>query len=496
MYSPLYFWIMVLELFKVDKQSQIPIYRQLMINIQELIHSGSLVTGQKLPGTRAIADHLQIHRQTVVTALDELNLQGWINILPGKGSFVMGELKQEVKSWTVPNAQIKERDHINLPHHLGRSLPLIHQKFHLDDGLPDPRLAPLREIMSYYKEVFGADQPYQYFKYDDTRGNLFLREVLADYLSETRSFDIAPEQILITRGVTQALYLSIKAFLTKGDVVAVPELNWESANANFGHHGIELIKISLDGEGIVVDHLEEICRSKPLKMIYLTPHHQYPTTVIMPAHRRVQLVNLCHSKGILLFEDDYDYDYHYTTYPLTPLAAAAHGANIIYAGSLTKALAPAFRVGYVVARKDQIEYLAALRRMVDRQGDPVMELVVARLIRSGELQRFLRKNRKIYMDRRNFFCDLLAEKMGQAIRFNVPEGGMSVWSQFPEIASTKDLHIEALKHDLYVPDGSSFSTEMPNYTRLGFAACNFEELRISVEILSKAHEEVVKKMNC
>lgn len=482
---------MLLDLIFIDKKSDVPIYRQISSIFKTLILQGSLPVGHQLPGSRTIAAHLAIHRQTVVTAMDELIMQGWIQPLPGRGSIVLGHSDQLIHKWGDHDHVFEERPSMELPDSLKRTLHLARYKFHLDDGLPDPRLAPLQEILSLYKEVFSSENLYHHFQYDDVKGQTYLREVLVTYLKETRGLNIDKDQILITRGVTQALYLTIQGMLKTGDKVGVPELNWESANANFIHHGVELVQIKLDNEGIIVDHLEELTKKHKIKMIYLTPHHQYPTTVIMSAFRRVQLVNLCRKLGILVFEDDYDYDYHYTTYPLTPLASTDHGGNILYSGSLTKALAPAFRIGYLIGRKDQIEYLSRIRRMVDRQGDPILELVAARLIRNGILQRCLRRNRKIYQERRDYFCHLLKETFIDDVVFVMPEGGMSVWVQFPHIPSTKLLHQHALKKDLYVPDGSSFSPSLQNFTRLGFASSTNDELKQSVALLKLAYIEVI-----
>jgi len=107
-----------------------------------------------------------------------------------------------------------------------------------------------------------------------------------------------------------------------------------------------------------------------VRMIYLTPHHQYPTTLIMPAARRIQLLEMARANGVYVFEDDYDFDFHYGNVPIMPLASARHDGLLLYAGSFTKAISPAFRVGYLVGNPALIAELTKIRRIVDRQGDP------------------------------------------------------------------------------------------------------------------------------
>lgn len=480
---------MILDLIQLDKSADMALYKQLFERLRDLIHGGQLQSGQKIPGTRVIARHLHIHRQTVVKAMNELMIQGWIEIKPGKGMVVHTTQDQNFKPWAVKEAGFKEKETLYIPENLNRSLVLSRNKYHLDDGLPDPRLVPIQEILSLYKEVYKSKNTYQVFQYDDTKGHIFLREVLAAYLSETRGLRIKAEEVMITRGLTQGLYLTINSFLKPGDSVAVPTLSWESANASFRYHGLRLIPIQMDSEGMVTEHLEEMAQKENFKMIYLTPHHQYPTTVIMSAQRRMSVLNLCRSKGIYLFEDDYDYDFHYSGLPLTPMAASDHGGHILYAGSLTKAVAPAFRVGYLVGRADQIDYLSRIRRMVDRQGDPVMELVAARLIKKGILQRCLRRNRKMYQERRDHFAGLLTSYFGDKIQFKLPEGGMSVWAQFPELESTTGLHLACKIKDLYIPD-TQYPSPYSNYIRLGYASSEPNELDEAVRILHETYKQI------
>ncbi len=477
---------MILQLIRLDRDSKKPLYRQLVDQFIEAIRSGLLMAGSQLPGTRQISQKLMLHRKTVVAAMDELVAQGWLETVVGKGTYVAAKI-DSLQYHTLPELS----DHvISLPQLirpavLDRPLHITTQKYHLDDGLPDPRLAPVEEMMRAYKSAMTNGFRYPKYTYGDTRGHVLLRENLCEYLLKTRGMKINRDQILITRGVTQALYLSIKAFIQKGDKVAVGELNWESANVNFVYHGADLIRIRVDDEGLDVDHLEQICQQQSIKMVFVTPHHQYPTTVIMPAYRRVKLIQLARIHGFYVFEDDYDYDFHYSRHPVMPLASADHQGFILYTGSFTKAIAPVFRVGYLVATEEQVDYLSRLRRLVDRQGDTILELAIAELLQLGIIQRYLKKNRKIYQTRRDLFADLLRDQLDTWLDFRVPDGGMSIWTKFNPGINLKALSKKALTHDLFFQNGSSFETVDINLnaTRLGFASSSEQELEVAVKIL-------------
>ncbi len=478
---------MLLDLITFDRQSDVPLFEQLSFQLIGMIKDGTLKAGYQLPGSRVMASTFQIHRKTVVAAIDELTTQGWLSTVPGKGTYVQENIEL---STVQPLADFKSTEHFaeapRLKAPLTRGLSLATQRLHLDDGLPDPRLAPVKELARAYKSSLTQGNLYTKYGYSDTKGSSRLRQILAEYLNKTRGMQVGVEQILITRGVTQALYLCIQGFLSSGDQVAVGELNWESANANFIYHGVKPVKIKVDAEGLDTDHLEEVLQSSQIKMLYLTPHHQYPTTVIMPAHRRLKVIQLARQYGVYVFEDDYDYDFHFANRPIMPLASAEHGDFVLYTGSFTKAISPVFRVGYLVASEAQIDYLSRIRRMVDRQGDTLLELAIAELLDLGILQRSLRKNRRIYQQRRDFFCELLTDQLGNYLNFELPAGGMSVWTHFEPSVNLSLLARRAAKQDLYIqpPSHSDEEGNLLNAIRMGYASSTFEELEQSVGILN------------
>lgn len=485
---------MLIDLIKLRKEDTEPLFRQLTSQIISLIQRGILTPGYQLPGTRQLSAAWQIHRKTVVAAMDQLLIEGWLQTIPGKGTFVTHELKSPVlEKFEQPTAGLLSAPELELPQNLKRDLHVVTQRYHLDDGVPDPRLAPVAELARAYKTSLTQGNIYARYTYADTKGQPYLREAMSDYLRETRGMQVNPNQILITRGVTQALYLTMQSLLVAGETVAVPALNWESGNAIFQHHGVHLIYIRVDAEGLDTHHLEEILQNHKVKLVYVTPHHQYPTTVIMPAARRIHLIQLARQYGFYVFEDDYDFDFHYTPHPVMPLASADHGGFVLYAGSFTKAISPVFRVGYLVANSNQIDYLARIRRMVDRQGDALLEHAIGELLRLGVIQRYLRRNKKIYEQRRNHFGTLLRQELANYLSFDLPTGGMSVWTHFRSEIDLREMFRRALLRDLYITSGTQVGGNNPqlNATRLGFASSTEDELQISVQLLKQVLDSML-----
>ena len=197
----------------------------------------------------------------------------------------------------------------------------------------------------------------------------------------------------------------------------------------------------------------------------------------------IQICEEAEKYGFAIFEDDYDFDFHYQSKPLMPLASADHAGMVLYCGSFTKAISPGFRVGYLVGPENVIVHLAQLRRIIDRQGDIVLENAMADLLQTGIIQRHLRKSLRIYKQRRDYFCELMRENLGSYVTFQIPDGGMAVWTKFDENIDLTSLAEKALKKDLYFSNGNFHG--MSNYTRLGFASSTTDEFEKSVDVLSE-----------
>lgn len=477
-------------LLSIDKTTKQPAYLQLANQLMGLIRDGKLAAGQKLLGTRQLAVLLNVHRKTVVQAYDELLTQGWLESRRGSGTYVAESLPEiqpqrllETKN-ALPNPQKRAGFSFDERPYLQRVIATSGQTLHLDDGFPDPRLAPLTDLARAYRSNLLQGNPYVRLGYGSTQGSLWLRRELAAYLNETRGLKITADNLLITRGTMMGLYLVCASLIQAGDNVAVGELTWGSANMNFLQAGAQLVKISVDEHGLDVDALEQFCQKNPLRLVYITSHHHYPTTVTLRADRRIKLLQLAETYGFIIFEDDYDYDFHYLSKPLLPLASADRAGMVLYCGSFTKTISPAFRVGYLVGSENVIAHLAQLRRIIDRQGDLMLENAIAELLHNGIIQRHLRKSLREYRQRRDVFCELLRKKLANYLDFQLPDGGMAVWTLFEKGIDLEVVTEKALKKGLFFSDGKHHDLLM-NATRLGFASSNVAELEQCVAILQE-----------
>lgn len=490
------------SLIQLDKALPVPVFIQLSDQLHQLVRAGTLSAGQRLPGSRLLAELLAIHRQTVVAAYDEGLAQGWLESRPGSGTYVAAHI-QDIRPQLLPTAEQQENDirtakpvgNRQTPGyafatgtHLIRPVMTSLTGLRLDDGFPDIRLAPMDELSRAYRSYFRWGDPQRHFGYGDTKGHSLLREQLTQHLNETRGLQITPDNVLITRGSIMGLHLSCQVLLRPGNVFAMGESSWAGAAMNARQAGATIRTVPVDEQGLDVDALARLCEEQPVRMVYVTPHHHYPTTVTLRADRRVRLLQLAERWGFAIVEDDYDYDFHYLSRPILPLASADRQGMVVYVGSLTKSIAPAFRVGYVVAPTALIDELARFRRIIDRQGDPMLEFAIGQLLKNGELKRHFRKALRTYHARRDHFCALLADQLASEVQFNKPDGGLAVWATFRSDIDPVVVAERAYRQGLFLADG--LSHDLPgrrfNSTRLGFASSNEAELDACVAILRNA----------
>ncbi len=478
------------NLIDINRSSEVPVFIQISNTMAHLIKRGTLAQKFKLPGSRSLSEELGVHRKTVIAAYDELTSQGWIEVQPSKGTFVSSKLPV-----IEPQALLNGRGIIcpkgeaafeyNQRKKLHRRDFAVEDILTIDEGIPDVRIAPVQEVIRHEKNILAREYNRKHLSYGSVYGDGLLRHVLADYLHETRGLNITSDNVLITRGSQMAMYLATQYILDKDDLVIVGDTNYWTANMTIEDRGAKLMTVPVDKNGLVVDAIGEICRSKKVKAIFVTSHHHHPTTVTLSAERRVQLVQLAKEYDFAILEDDYDYDFHYRRAPLLPLASADTD-HVVYMGAICKIVAPAYRVGYMVASKDFIKEVSHLRRIIDRQGDPILERAVANMIKQGDYQRHSKKALKLYQERRNNFDMLLRKYLREYLSYSVPEGGMAFWVGLNKKYNWDVVRDECRKRHLKIPHAKHYDPFNigHNHNRFGFASLNFQEQEKAVLILS------------
>ncbi|WP_149273172.1 MocR-like pyridoxine biosynthesis transcription factor PdxR [Pareuzebyella sediminis] len=484
----------------LDRNSQSPLYLQISNQLVQLIKRQVLLPGAKLPGSRTMAELLGVHRKTVIGAYEELLLQGWIIGIPKKGMFVhknLPLLQQRPISGSASKPRLQASGFsFQKDFRLERPPPEKNSgHLYLNDGVSDVRLTPMPQIAKEYRSLAYERKSVFDLGYGSTYGNYQLREMLAQYLNQTRGLHIGTDQILITRGSQMALYLASRVLFTPKEYVLVGETNYIAADLTFQYVGAKLLRVPVDNDGLSTAIVEKLCREYAIKAVYITSHHHHPTTVTLSAQRRLHLLNLAQTYGFAIIEDDYDYDFHYDHSPILPLASHDGNGNVIYIGSVCKTVAPVYRIGYLIAPKDFVNQCAKLRRFIDRQGDALLEKAFARFIQNGDLDRHIKKVLKVYHHRRNMFCSLLEQNMGGIISFEIPKGGMAVWALLDKAYSWDKLSRACANKGLIIGDWQRYDMAHTGHNgiRFGFAAYTESEMALLFQKLRAAFEECYPK---
>lgn len=476
---------------EIDRNSETAIYLQVANQLINAIQRGFLPFGTKLPGTRLFSEILEVHRNTAVAVYDELSAQGWVESLPNKGTFIIGENQKKpvkVKDFEKNNLQ-------NYPEATGFSFktsnildnPFEHSdcEYIFNDGVPDIRLTQIGRHSRFYSSILKRKSNQKMLGHYNHDGSEFFKQHLSHYLNLSRGLPISKNNLLITRSTEMSIYIVSQILLSEGDTVLVGALSYFSVNMIFQKSKVNIISLPIDNEGIKVESVREACKKQRIRMLYLTPHHHYPTTVALSAQRRLELLELANEYGFIILEDDYDYEFHYDKSPILPLASADTNGMVIYIGSFGKSLAPGFRTGFIVAPENLMAEMRKYLGIIDRQGDILMERALGEMIEEGEIHRYLKKSLKVYQERRDYFALLLNEHLNGLIRFQKPSGGLAFWMEWTVPVNLMLLSRNCAQQNLFIPKTLLYQNRDLTAMRIGFGNFNVEEMERSIAILSK-----------
>jgi GntR family transcriptional regulator/MocR family aminotransferase len=483
---------------RVDRRRSIPVYQQI---VQALIHDiqrGRLLPGTFLPSSRELASTLGVNRKTIVIAYDDLIAQGWLASDGTRGTIVSSSLP-ELAPRRSPIPQPDTGPEGASPEFKVRAaaepLSTFVENTHLtfDDGAPDARLLSPDVLSRAYRTALRQAVRGNWLGYGDPRGSPILRQTIANMLMTHRGLVANADNICITRGSQMAIFLAARILVRPGETVLVEALSYSPAWQAFRAAGAAVVGAKLDDNGLDVEDVERLCRRHKVRALYLTPHHQFPTTVSLTPQRRLRLLDLASQFGFAVIEDDYDHEFHFEQQPLLPMASYAP-RRTVYIGSMSKLLLPGLRIGYVAAASDVIRLMANETVIIDRQGNVPTELAVAELIQSGELHRHARKALQVYLGRRNTFAQLLRENFDDIIDFEVPDGGLAFWITFRDASVLDAIEKSVPRGNVRFLPSRSFA--IPPFDqrglRLGYASLTTEEATEAMRRLRQLADGAVR----
>ncbi len=456
-----------------------PMYLRIASAIREAIKSGQLQGDEQLPSARMLCERLNVNRHTVMAAINELVAEGWVDAKPRKGYFVMPSLPSLTSLSQNDDGPQQQRFRWQLAKQF-KPLPertAAECQFNFSGGCPDIGLFPAKVFAGYLQQAtLRADR--RALNYGNSAGYAPFLAQVERYLRRVRS--LTGKRIIAVNGSQEALFLLAGVLLNPGDKVAVEKLGYQPAWSAFRSAGAQLIGINQDEQGIDPEHLEQMAKRQKLKLIYLTPLHQYPTTVTLPIARRMQIYDIAAKYSVAIVEDDYDHEFHYRCQPLAPMAASDPQGLVIYLSTFSKIMFPGIRIGFIAADDALIDALLRYRLIANHKPNVLMQDAIARWMADGDFERHLRKLTRSYEKRRDHMVAVLRDyqAQGMALQFAVPDGGMALWIKTAQDAAL--LAEKAWQNSVFIQTENEFHLQRQDsqnrYIRLGFAAMDEDRM--------------------
>ena len=411
-----------------------PLFRQLYEAIKQSVLSGKIAPGAQLPPTRDLAHQLGISRQTVLNAYEHLMAEGYLSGTVGKGTFVtdclplLGSTRKPAKT-AQPARPLRPLS--------ARGLGFIGPQVHLNthEGAPKAFRIGMPGLDVFPFEVWARlearrwRRPPPELGYGDPAGYKPLRQALSAYLGTSRGVHCDPDQIVITSGSQQALFLIATLLLSPGDQAWIEDPGYRGISASLRAAQAQACPVPVDEEGMSVSFAE--AAFPDAKLAYVTPTHQLPLGVTMSLPRRLALLAWAKANKAWIVEDDYDSEYRYTGPPLASLQSLDTADSVIYVGTLSKVLFPGLRLGYMVLPPALVDAFVQARAILDRHAAIVPQIVLTDFITEGHFGRHIKRTREAYAERRSALLEAVDTHLAEHLRPGPADAGLQLSTTFP-----------------------------------------------------------------
>lgn len=469
---------------------RIPLYRTIADSVIRDIRKGRLSEGERIPPSRELARKLDVNRATIHQALQVLKAEGWIETNKGGGTRIARRsaappVLTPSPLWDQIGSALLGRITREIQPN-NSELPVVAD---LSRFAPDERDFPAETFAGFLAEVARNGS---LLAYGSPFGYRPLRETLAERLSR-RGVATDPDAILIVNGAQQGLDLITRALVDPGDAVAVENPSYSGALTLLRAYRARLLSVPLDGEGPEIHTLQAAFREKP-KFLYTIPDFQNPTGKLYSPARRHDMVAAAVGAGVPVVEDAFDADLLVEGELPPPLAALAP-SHVIHLGTISKALFPGVRVGWIAGPRELIHRLAALKRVGELTSPSVLQAALHLFLVRGEYDRHLSKVRARLKTRLAVASRVIESRFPAGTVCHRPHGGYVLWVEMPEGVSGRELSAEARERGILVSPGADFnpSQEDGPFLRISVARSGNAELEAALEEVAGIARSLVRQ---
>jgi GntR family transcriptional regulator/MocR family aminotransferase len=458
--------------------------RQLADALRNAIFRAELTPGERLPSTRALADSLGLSRGTVTEAYEQLIAEGCLYAQAGSSTRVASGLREShVASQALPGEQtgrpllptVAASRYAAIADQLA---PLPSMPFSVAIPEGDVAMDDHWRRLSNRVRVSQAAAP---TGYPDPQGLLGLREAIADYLRRARAVRCGPENIVITEGTQQGIYLATKVLLNSGDAVWAEDPAYPGLTSVLEDSDVRVHRIPVDAQGLDVTLAREA--HPDAQVAFVTPSHQYPMGMPLSMPRRLALIEWARERGAWIVEDDYDSELRYAGQPF-PAMQGLDSDRVVYLGTFSKVLAPSLRLGYIVAPACLVKAFVGARALIGRGSPSIEQHIIAAYMREGYFETHIRRIRGIYAERRHVLMDALQTELPE-LSIQAADQGMHIVVWLPERLDDVAIASAASKAGIALRALSPMCCRNRQLSglMLGFGGFTAEQLRSAVQRL-------------
>lgn len=476
------------SLITINKTAEEPIYRQLIRSIRERIAEGALQPGDRLPPSREMADALGISRISVVNAYAELRAEGLLSAHTGRGTYIAGATTPESDPRVLPSVAANP---------IAQSLQRLAQQpgiIAFSGGAPAEEFLPVQAIRQSINAVLDRDGAAA-VAYEETEGYPPLRQAVSDHVASL-GIHCKPDQVLIMGGCQQALDLAVQAMLSDGDVMITTNPTYLGMLDIARIRRIGVLGVGMDADGMRLDELEAAIETHHPRLIYLAPTHHNPTGLVMPVHRRRQLLKIAATARIPIIEDGVYQELSYSDNAPPPLKALDDDNVVLYASGFSKIVLPGTRIGYLISEGATWERILRVKQAADVCTPGLNQRAMHHYLQTGGMVAHLDRVRQACRERRDTALAAAEKYLPADTQWTVPMGGLYLWIEFPHHGPTAaELYVSAIQHGVAFAIGSMFHTDGSGeyFARINFGAQPPDQIEEGMRRLGAAWHDLAAK---
>ncbi|MBU2233007.1 MAG: PLP-dependent aminotransferase family protein [Alphaproteobacteria bacterium] len=467
--------------------------RSLYDCLRKAVLDGGLPPSTRLPASRDLAQALNLSRNTVKAAFEQLVAEGYLRAATGSGTYVCDVLPEEVlwasseksagrpeQDWPTPEIKLSKRG----SQVLERTWTLGSQWAPFVSGVPDVEEFPQKKF-DRLEALWRGRQRAQWLTYGGNEASRALRIAIADYLRQARSVRCEPDQIVITDGVHQAVELTTRLLADVGDSAWVEDPGYWGIRKLLAINGLRVIGRPVDAEGMTLPASK---RHAVPKIILVTPSHQYPLGAVMSLRRRGELLDYAIRNKIWIVEDDYDSEFRFSGHPIPCLQGLVPNSPVIYIGTFSKTLYPGLRVAYMVLPRAACRAFSNAHSELHRMGRQATHATLAAFLAEGHFSAHIRKMRLIYAQRRHKLRQLILDEFGEhAMHPFDSNAGLHLVMRLPDGVDDVAIADHAKREGIVVQPLSRYHLQPKNASGLllGFGAVHPDRMEAPFKTLAK-----------